>query len=257
MSCIENQIIYLRRVRCVQALDFFLLAESKIDRLRLLVHILCELKDSHGVTADKLREAGQDVRRQITPANRLQVLDEIYFVRQMEEQFLDGEVGRQSPSQSQTLPYANKETDANTLVQVTQTHLPEAIYQDHQLSSRIHAAPLSINPDQDGHDPGNTSNISSSQTDDTEHIRLHQQGGHVPLSPATSASSGPHSPTTGFGTYPVDMAPPMLPHDSPSAPKSVAADPNYFQGYFGQQLVAAERGGGYWPGVPNVPQYGY
>lgn len=61
-----------------------------------MVHILCELKDSHGVTADKLREAGQDVRRQITPANRLQVLDEIYFVRQMEEQFVDGEIGRKS-----------------------------------------------------------------------------------------------------------------------------------------------------------------
>lgn len=64
-----------------------------LDRLKLLVHILCELKDSHGVTADKLRDAGQDVRRQITPSNRLQVLDEIYFVRQMEEQFLDGEIG--------------------------------------------------------------------------------------------------------------------------------------------------------------------
>lgn len=63
------------------------------DRLRLLVHILCELKDSHGVTADKLREAGQDVRRQISPAHRLQVLNEIYFVRQMEERFLDGELG--------------------------------------------------------------------------------------------------------------------------------------------------------------------
>lgn len=62
--------------------------------MRLLVHILCDLKDSHGVTADKLREAGQDVRRQICPANRLQVLDEIYFVRQMEEKYLDGEIGK-------------------------------------------------------------------------------------------------------------------------------------------------------------------
>lgn len=68
-------------------------ADTIIDRLRLLVHILCELKDSHGVTADKLREAGQDVRRQITPAHRLQVLDEIYFVREMEERYLDGGLG--------------------------------------------------------------------------------------------------------------------------------------------------------------------
>lgn len=73
------------------------LADMGVDRLRLLVHILCELKDSHGVTADKLREAGQDVRRQIDPETRLQILDEIYFVRQLEEQFLDGEIGKQSP----------------------------------------------------------------------------------------------------------------------------------------------------------------
>jgi hypothetical protein len=67
---------------------------SQLDRLRLLVHILCELKDSHGVTTDKLRDAGQDVRRQITPAHRLCVLDEIYYVRRMEERYLDGEIGR-------------------------------------------------------------------------------------------------------------------------------------------------------------------
>lgn len=45
------------------------------------------------MTAEKLREAGQDVRRQITPTNRLHVLDEIYFVRQMEERFLAEEIG--------------------------------------------------------------------------------------------------------------------------------------------------------------------
>ncbi|OKP09792.1 hypothetical protein PENSUB_4813 [Penicillium subrubescens] len=50
--------------------------------------------DTHGVTADKLRRASLDLRRYITPAIRLQVLDEIYFVRQMEEQFLEGEIGR-------------------------------------------------------------------------------------------------------------------------------------------------------------------
>lgn len=67
------------------------------DRLHLLVHILCELKDSHGVTVEKLREASKDIRRQIAPANRLHVLDEIYYVRSAEERFLDGKTGR-SPS---------------------------------------------------------------------------------------------------------------------------------------------------------------
>ena len=79
------------------------LSDSKLDRLRLLVHILCELKDSHGVTAEKLRDAGQDVRRQITPANKLQVLDEIYFVRQMEERFLDGEIGMYQHTKNEPL----------------------------------------------------------------------------------------------------------------------------------------------------------
>lgn len=76
---------------------------NQLDRLKLLVHILCELKDSHGVTAEKLREAGQDVRRQISPANRLQVLDEIYFVRQMEERYIDGKIG--------TFPYIGSEQE--------------------------------------------------------------------------------------------------------------------------------------------------
>ncbi|GAB1213763.1 hypothetical protein ATERTT37_002916 [Aspergillus terreus] len=77
--------------RCVTRFltDTFL---HNVDRIRLLVHILCELKESHGITAAKLREAGQDVRRQIVPAERSQVLDEIYYVREMEEMYLDGKI---------------------------------------------------------------------------------------------------------------------------------------------------------------------
>ena len=63
------------------------------ERVRLLIHILCELRASHYITADKLKEAGQDVRRQISPAERLEVLDEIYYVRQMEEHYLSGDIG--------------------------------------------------------------------------------------------------------------------------------------------------------------------
>ncbi|KAL1985298.1 hypothetical protein VTN96DRAFT_8097 [Rasamsonia emersonii] len=66
----------------------------KAERIRLLIHILRELRESHGITAEKLREAGQDVRRQITPAERLKVLDEIYTVRQAEERYLSGEISK-------------------------------------------------------------------------------------------------------------------------------------------------------------------
>lgn len=64
-----------------------------IERVRLLIHILCELRTSHDITAEKLKEAGQDVRRQISPVERLEVLDEIYYVRQMEEHFMCGDIG--------------------------------------------------------------------------------------------------------------------------------------------------------------------
>lgn len=49
------------------------------------MHILCELRESHAITAQKLREAGQDVHRQIAPPQRLFILDEIYDVREIEE----------------------------------------------------------------------------------------------------------------------------------------------------------------------------
>jgi len=63
------------------------------ERIRLLVHILCELRISNGVTARRLKEAEQSIRRQISPAERLQLLDELYEVREAEEKFLDGATG--------------------------------------------------------------------------------------------------------------------------------------------------------------------
>ncbi|RAL12298.1 DUF2841 domain-containing protein [Aspergillus homomorphus CBS 101889] len=64
----------------------------KRERIRLLVHILCDLRTSKGITAKSLEEAGQDVRRAIQPSTRLAVLDEIFYVRKMEELYLDGKI---------------------------------------------------------------------------------------------------------------------------------------------------------------------
>ncbi|KAJ9255358.1 hypothetical protein DTO280E4_4255 [Paecilomyces variotii] len=80
----------------------------KAERIRLLIHILRELGDSHGITAEKLRDAGQDVRRQIQPTERLKVLDEIYNVRSAEERYLRGEI------------------DGDSIIYVTQVHLADA-----------------------------------------------------------------------------------------------------------------------------------
>ncbi|KAJ5111376.1 hypothetical protein N7532_001911 [Penicillium argentinense] len=212
----------------------------KPARLKLLVHILCELKDSHGVTADKLREAGQDVRRTIDPPSRLQVLDEIYFVRRMEEQYLDGEI------------------DGNTLVAVTYTQLPEALSQEgEEFFTQTHVTPVSVldikpEHDRDHHSLPLTTNDSATNS----------QG--LPLSPATSDSSGPHSPgTTDFNSYTVNMGQAAMPQGSPTAHKSMPPHPHpsYIPSYYPQEFIPAQKPAGeYWPDVPALPppsQYGY
>ncbi|KAG2024793.1 hypothetical protein GB937_003493 [Aspergillus fischeri] len=82
---------------------------SLLERIRLLMHILCELRESHAITAQKLREAGQDVHRQITPPQRLFILDEIYDVREIEELYLSGKIS------------------GDTVIYVSSKHLPEGI----------------------------------------------------------------------------------------------------------------------------------
>ncbi|KAJ6026887.1 uncharacterized protein N7446_004512 [Penicillium canescens] len=213
----------------------------KNDRLRLLVHILCELKDSHGVTAEKLRDAGQDVRRQITPANKLQVLDEIYFVRQMEERFLDGEI------------------DASTLIQITHTHLPEAIYHDvDEVSPRTQAASASASAIKQDHDINDAHNDSIPSLDEDE-SKLQPHSHILPLSPTTSESSGPHSPRSGgFSSYPLVAPPPtvhVIPPESPTVPKPMH-DPSYMSGYYAQPFMS-DKGQGFWPHASPVSQYGY
>ncbi|CAG8072526.1 unnamed protein product [Penicillium nalgiovense] len=69
----------------------------KEERIRLLIHILCELRASRRITARKLREADQAIRRHIFPAERLCILDEIYRVRREEEDFLEGKNDGQRP----------------------------------------------------------------------------------------------------------------------------------------------------------------
>lgn len=139
------------------------------------------------------------------------------------------------------------------MLQVTHTHLPEAIYQDDELSS--HAPICSLDAESDGYDPGSD---TSPLADDVDPLTLPGQRG-VPLSPATSESSGPHSPSTAFGSYHLGIAPSIV-QDSPTAHKSVHADPGYMAGYYGHPFVPAPKNMGYWSGVsqmPSVSQYGY
>ncbi|KAJ6000993.1 hypothetical protein N7481_001402 [Penicillium waksmanii] len=148
----------------------------KSDRIRLLVHILCDLKDTHGVTVDKLRRASLDLRRYITPAIRLQVLDEIYFVRQMEEQFLNGEI------------------DANFLLQMTQTLLPVDIHDIHQAHVSPTSAPAISGPLLDADNDRQASRDDRHWPCDYSSSMI--QGRQIlPLSHATSGYDGQRRPT--------------------------------------------------------------
>lgn len=65
-----------------------------LERIALLLHILCDLRCSHGVTSQKLKDAEQSVRSHIIPVERLELLDELYRVRGEEEKLLIGLLGK-------------------------------------------------------------------------------------------------------------------------------------------------------------------
>lgn len=65
-----------------------------LERIALLLHILCDLHFSHGITSQKLKNADQSVRSKIAPVERLTLLDELYRVRAEEEKVLEGFLGR-------------------------------------------------------------------------------------------------------------------------------------------------------------------
>ncbi|KAF7712477.1 Uncharacterized protein PECH_003095 [Penicillium ucsense] len=223
----------------------------KRDRLKLLVHILCELKDSHGITAQKLREAGQDVRRQITPTNRVQVLDEIYFVRELEERFLDGDL------------------DANARIQVRHTHLPEAICHEDDLSSSIYIAPLSLMEDEQEDQDEDSYGVESHGMPLDDNAAMGPVAAHgshpnphgLPLSPTTSDSSGPHSPGT-YGAYTTAMPSRVLAtQPSPATIKDIPIESTYLAPCYGQQFMpSVKASAGYWPTMAQMPQnssFGY
>ncbi|KAK2732845.1 hypothetical protein FQN57_002457 [Myotisia sp. PD_48] len=95
---------------------------DKPQRLQLLIHILRNLAKSHGITADKLEEAGQEAKRKIEPQQRLEILDEIYRIRRVEESYEQGEIG------------------ANTTVSVTKREISSKTQKGHESDSNPHAS---------------------------------------------------------------------------------------------------------------------
>lgn len=92
---------------------------KKPERIRLLVHIFRNLmRTKYEITADKLEEAGRDAQRQIKPPERLDILDEIYEVRRVEESYERGEIG----NELLPLPYYSKRI-ANPLKRCKYGHI--------------------------------------------------------------------------------------------------------------------------------------
>lgn len=62
-----------------------------IDRIPLLMHILRNLGE-YGVTSDKLREVAHDSKKTLQEGG-IEILDEVFRVRKLEERYERNEVG--------------------------------------------------------------------------------------------------------------------------------------------------------------------
>lgn len=139
------------------------------------------------------------------------------------------------------------------------TQLPDNINQEGKMLLRTHATPVSaldLNSEID--EARNPQNLA---IDGTHHRPSFDQKG-LPLSPATSDSSGPRSPTnTNFNSYHINMSRPAVAHESQIEHKPALQPQNYVQGYFPQHFVPTEKPSTeYWPDVPPMPpvsHYGY
>ena len=143
------------------------------------------------------------------------------------------------------------------MIQVTQTHLPVAIFQDsNELPSHTHAAPMTASAHKRENDMHDASDDPSIPTAEEEDSKIHHSYG-LPLSPTTSESSGPHSPSGSFG-YGLAMAPSVHvipPNESPMVSKPMHADSGYLNGYYAQPLVSDKGSAAFWPHANSVSQY--
>ena len=101
------------------------ISNLKIERIRLLVYILRELRISHGISVAKLKEVDLPIYHQISPPERLHILNEIYQVRQHEEQFLDGKTSRRSEENIVIHAVNISPADGQTMAWISRANLPE------------------------------------------------------------------------------------------------------------------------------------
>ncbi|KAL2829734.1 hypothetical protein BDW59DRAFT_33401 [Aspergillus cavernicola] len=221
---------------------------GKPERIRLLAHILCELRESHGVTAEKLKEAGQDVRRQISPAKRLHVLDEIYYVRGMEELYLDGKIS------------------SDTTIHVSHVRIEDEL-QEHAHDT---LASTSSGPKDQQHGHRSHREDVPIPEDTFHHLPLRRSKrpanpeSYLPVSPVSSPSV---SRKSSLDSSDIDLA--MVSATEPTSANSptstralhsagVTSIPDYFANQFATQPAGHDAHPGFWDSLPTVhPQYAF
>ncbi|KAF4152687.1 hypothetical protein CNMCM6069_001789 [Aspergillus lentulus] len=96
----------------------------KDQRLSLLIHIIRKL-GRFGITTDQLQEIAHDCKRQLRGPHRLQILDEVFRVRRMEERYERGEVDANTIVYVVNRESNPKEKDAESNVDPDQKHEQE------------------------------------------------------------------------------------------------------------------------------------
>ncbi|KAL5044690.1 hypothetical protein BDW71DRAFT_209068 [Aspergillus fruticulosus] len=155
-------------------------SESQVKRIRLLIHILCELRESHSICVETLREADQAIRRQISPVERLQVLDEIYRVRGEEERYLDGC------------------TDPQGVVYTSRVHLPDMADAQISLHPPTDSTPASDSYREDVTDLEAHISVFPSSNLSTSHNLTKREADTTlnPITPVSIRTSNPEVSTT-------------------------------------------------------------
>ncbi|KAJ5220489.1 hypothetical protein N7468_009693 [Penicillium chermesinum] len=158
------------------------------ERIILLIHLLCELHKTHGITAQKLKAADQPIRRQIAPPERLRILDEIYRVRQEEENYIDGVTDGKAlvTISRENLPSPFKSSESSERIEqafVEQHRGAETISSQVPPSQGIHTQKSPVSPDY--HFTPNITSFSPSGFPGPSSVPLNPAGGQVAAAAAS------------------------------------------------------------------------
>ncbi|EAL91127.1 DUF2841 domain-containing protein [Aspergillus fumigatus Af293] len=97
---------------------------TDLERLSLLIHIIRRL-GRFGITTDQLQEIAHDCKRRLSDPHKLQILDEVFRVRRIEERYERGEVDANKIVYVVNRESNQKEKDGDSNVDPDQKHEQE------------------------------------------------------------------------------------------------------------------------------------